>query len=172
MVGTVVVLLGMVGLFLIAVLPLWFLGALSRARRRKHGPVQDRDPRSGRPEAAGNTDRMGRADEPAPAGRSEDCPDIARPRPARGEPIEELSADLRRIRGRICTSDHLSATHQIALRKAYDQALMDTCELLETDHELEQHTVGIERDLERLRVEADLEGRGIVLHRPSTGRMT
>lgn len=92
------------------------------------------------------------------------------PRPARGEPIERLSADLRRLRGRICSSDpHGSASHDVALLRAYDQALVDTCELLDVEHELDHQTGGIERDLERLRVEAELEGRGIVLSRPPSG---
>lgn len=95
------------------------------------------------------------------------------PRPARGEPIERLSADLRRLRGRICSEDpRESAGHDMSLRRAYDQALSDACELLGVEHELDEDTAGIDRDLERLRVEAELEGRGIVLSRPPSGHTT
>jgi hypothetical protein len=82
-----------------------------------------------------------------------------------GTPIERLGADLRRLRGQIQTSDHCSASHQVALRQAYDSVLKDTCAMLQLSHELDRPTLGLERDIERLRVEAMLEARGIVIDR-------
>ena len=40
---------------------------------------------------------------------------------------------------------------------AYDQVLIQACSMLEIEHELRDATSGMERDIERLRVEAELE---------------
>ena len=80
-----------------------------------------------------------------------------------GIPIERLGSDLRRLRELIRHSDHCSATQQVALRQAYDRVLIETCEMLDLPHQLELPTEGLERDIERLRVEAMLEGHGIVI---------
>ena len=86
----------------------------------------------------------------------------------RGRPIEQLAADLRRLRVAVATDQHRSATHQLANRVAYDQLLMQACEMLDVQHDLRKDTAGPERDLERIRVEAELERAGIVLS--ATGR--
>ena len=52
------------------------------------------------------------------------------------------------------------------MRRAYDSVLIDTCRMLSVEHELDLPTAGIERDIERVRVEAMLESRGIVLTPP------
>jgi hypothetical protein len=83
-----------------------------------------------------------------------------------GIPIERLGADLRRLRQLIQHSEHHSATQQVALRQAYDSVLSETCRMLSIEHELELPTAGMERDIERLRIEAELEAHGIVLSRP------
>lgn len=80
----------------------------------------------------------------------------------RGRPIEQLAADLRRMRGTVATDQRRSATHQLANRIAYDQLLMQACEMLRVSHDLDK-TSGPERDIERIRVEAELERAGIVL---------
>lgn len=84
-----------------------------------------------------------------------------------GVPIEQLGADLRRLRRQIRASEHCSATQQAALRQAYDQVLIETCAVVDVEHRLDLPTGGMERDIERFRVEALLEANGIVL---STGR--
>lgn len=84
----------------------------------------------------------------------------------RGTPIERLGADLRRLRYLIQHSEHHSATQQEALRRAYDSVLADTCRMLSVEHELDLPTAGMERDIERVRIEANLESRGIVLTPP------
>lgn len=84
----------------------------------------------------------------------------------RGTPVERLGADLRRLRLLIQHSEHHSATQQEALRQAYDAVLADTCRMLSVEHELDLPTAGIERDIERVRIEAILESRGIVLTPP------
>ena len=86
----------------------------------------------------------------------------------RGEPVEQLAADLRRLRVAVATDQQRSATHQQANRVAYDQLLMQACQMLNIPHDLGKNTVGPERDIERIRVEAELERAGIVLS--SAGR--
>ena len=81
----------------------------------------------------------------------------------RGRPVEQLAADLRRLRVAVRTDQRRSATHQLANRVAYDQLLMQACQMLNVPHELGKNTAGPERDIERIRVEAELERAGIVL---------
>jgi hypothetical protein len=81
----------------------------------------------------------------------------------RGIPLEQLAADLRRLRRAVATDQQRSATHQLANRVAYDQLLMQACEMLAVPHELDKKTAGPGRDIERIRVEAELERAGIVL---------
>jgi hypothetical protein len=80
-----------------------------------------------------------------------------------GVPIEQLAADLRRLRSAIAADEHRSAAHQMGNRLAYDRVLVQACDMLGMEHELDQETSGIERDIERLRVEADLESVGVVI---------
>jgi ABC-type phosphate transport system auxiliary subunit len=80
-----------------------------------------------------------------------------------GVPIEQLAADLRRLRAILGTDAHRSAAHQMGNRLAYDKLLMQVCEMLEIEHDLEGESIGFERDIERIRVEADLERAGLIL---------
>jgi hypothetical protein len=80
-----------------------------------------------------------------------------------GIPIEQLAADLRRLRAILGTDAHRSAAHQMGNRLAYDKLLMQVCEMLEIEHELEGDSIGFERDIERIRVEAELERAGVIL---------
>ena len=90
--------------------------------------------------------------------------DAGEPAPhLRGRPIEQLAADLRRLRVAVATDHPRSATHQLANRVAYDHLLMQACEMLDVPHDLGKQTAGRERDIERIRVEAELERAGIVL---------
>jgi hypothetical protein len=81
----------------------------------------------------------------------------------RGVPIEQLAADLRRLRGLLNTDAHRSAAHQMGNRLAYDKLLMQVCQMLEIEHDLEGESIGFERDIERIRVEAELERAGLIL---------
>ena len=80
-----------------------------------------------------------------------------------GVPIEQLAADLRRLRAILGTDAHRSAAHQMGNRLAYDKLLMQVCEMLEIEHDLEGESIGFERDIERIRVEAELERAGLIL---------
>jgi biopolymer transport protein ExbB/TolQ len=80
-----------------------------------------------------------------------------------GVPIEQLAADLRRLRAILGTDAHRSAAHQMGNRLAYDKLLMQVCQMLEIEHDLEGDSIGFERDIERIRVEAELERAGVIL---------
>jgi len=84
-------------------------------------------------------------------------------RSQQGVPIEQLAADLRRLRTILGSDSHKSAAHQMGNRLAYDKLLMQVCEMLEIEHELATDSVGFERDIERIRVEAELERAGLIL---------
>ncbi len=78
-----------------------------------------------------------------------------------GIPIEKLAADLRRLRVAVRGDANRSAAHQMGNRLAYDRVLMQACAMLEIEHELAGDSIGFERDIERLRLEAELERAGI-----------
>ncbi|HEU5485423.1 MAG TPA: hypothetical protein VFU98_10985 [Microlunatus sp.] len=80
-----------------------------------------------------------------------------------GTSLERLVADLRRLRQAVCTDEHRSAAHQLGNRLAYDRVLMQICVMLDIEHELDTEVSGLERDIERIRVEAELERAGVVL---------
>jgi hypothetical protein len=80
-----------------------------------------------------------------------------------GVPIEQLAADLRRLRSILSSDAHRSAAHQMGNRLAYDKLLRQVCEMLEIEHELDGDSIGFERDIERIRVEAELERAGLIL---------
>jgi hypothetical protein len=81
-----------------------------------------------------------------------------------GVPIEQLAADLRRLRALLGQDEHRSAAHQMGNRLAYDRLMMQICEMLDIEHELAGDSIGVERDIERFRVEAELERAGVVLN--------
>jgi hypothetical protein len=80
-----------------------------------------------------------------------------------GRPLEQLVVDLRRLRRLVATDEHRSAAKQFGDRIAYDYVLAQLCDMLGIPHGLHEQTGGHERDLERFRVEAELERAGIVL---------
>src|SRR5829696_7057089 len=79
-----------------------------------------------------------------------------------GVPLEQVAANLRRLRGVLIVDAHRSV-HQISNRAAYDQVLIQASEMLQIEHDLAKRSAGMERDIERLRVEAELERAGVVL---------
>jgi hypothetical protein len=84
-------------------------------------------------------------------------------RKVQGVPLERVAADLRRLRTVVSTDAHRSAAHQMGNRLAYDKVLIQACEMLQIEHELGNNSAGMERDIERIRVEAELERAGVVL---------
>ena len=84
-------------------------------------------------------------------------------RTQQGIPLEQLAADLRRLRSLLGQDEHRSAAHQMGNRLAYDRLMIQICEMLHIEHELNRDSLGVERDIERFRVEAELERAGVVL---------
>lgn len=80
-----------------------------------------------------------------------------------GVPIEQLAADLRRLRTVLRGDAHRSAAHQMGNRLAYDRLLIEACAMLEISHELGENSAGMERDIERVRIEAELERAGVAV---------
>jgi hypothetical protein len=91
-------------------------------------------------------------------------------RDQRGIPLEQVAANLRRLRAVLTRDAHRSAAHQMGDRLAYDQVLIQACEMLEIEHDLATESAGMERDIERLRVEAELERAGVVLSERNYGQ--
>ena len=84
-------------------------------------------------------------------------------REQQGAPIEQLAADLRRLRATLATDEHRSAAHQMGNRLAYDKLMIQICEMLDIEHDLAGDSIGMERDIERIRIEAELERAGVAL---------
>jgi hypothetical protein len=80
-----------------------------------------------------------------------------------GLPIEEVAANLRRLRTVVAADAHRSAAHQIGNRLAYDRVLSQACDMLGVEHDLAKESSGMERDIERFRLEAELERAGVIL---------
>jgi len=87
-----------------------------------------------------------------------------------GVPIEQVASNLRRLRRVIAQDTGHSAAHHLGNRLAYDRVLTQACAMLDIEHDLGQETGGMERDIERLRVEAELERAGVVLSSPRFGQ--
>ena len=84
-----------------------------------------------------------------------------------GRPIEDIAASLRRIQYWLDTyADPRpipgKATKLTAAATAYDRVLVDACHALEVREALEG-TEGLDREAERLRIQAALEDAGLVL---------
>ncbi|MFD5828408.1 hypothetical protein [Lentzea sp. NPDC060358] len=77
-------------------------------------------------------------------------------------PIERIAADLRRVRrARARFGPGVSATKKIGARQAYDALLEQACAALGVEHRLRELPEGVEREVERLRVETRLEDLGL-----------
>lgn len=88
--------------------------------------------------------------------------DLERLRRPTGRPLEQLVADLRRLRTTVDNDQHRAAAKQLGDQLAYDQVLIQLCRMVGVDQKLADLT-GRERNLERLRAEVELERAGIVL---------
>lgn len=93
-----------------------------------------------------------------------DLPELADNRPA----IEHIAADLRRLgRQRLTASGR---SRRAAIERAYDERLRQACRSLGVQHYLDVLD-GIDREIERIRIEGELGALGLVLPAaPGTGR--
>jgi hypothetical protein len=82
----------------------------------------------------------------------------------KGLPIEQLAADLRRVhRLLVQCPDGTPMVRRVATRDAYDELLRQACAAVEVRHELDVLPEGMERDMERLRVEEALRDAGLTI---------
>ncbi|GAA4527337.1 hypothetical protein [Amycolatopsis samaneae] len=87
-----------------------------------------------------------------------------RPPVPAGPPIERLAADLRRVhRELVRCPPGTSAARRIGTRRAYDALLGQACRQVEVPHRLDGLPEGIDRDLERLRIEESLRSCGLAV---------
>ncbi|HEX6754974.1 MAG TPA: hypothetical protein VF109_03410 [Mycobacteriales bacterium] len=85
-----------------------------------------------------------------------------------GPPLERIAADLRRLSGaRRLLPRGTSRARQQGLLRAYDEVLGLACAALDVPHALAEMPPGMDRDLERLRVEEALRGCGLALDPPA-----
>ncbi|WP_143086771.1 hypothetical protein [Lentzea flaviverrucosa] len=77
-------------------------------------------------------------------------------------PIERIAADLRRVRRvRAGFEPGASAANKIGARQAYDALLVQACDALGVEHRLGSLPEGMDREIERLRVEERLRDHGL-----------
>lgn len=83
------------------------------------------------------------------------------PEPVR-PPIERLAADLRRVHRTLAGfPPGTPAVRRRATREAYDALLVQACTALDVPHRLDTVGEGMDREVERLRVEEALRSAGI-----------
>ncbi|UUZ57831.1 hypothetical protein [Nocardioides sp. B-3] len=84
-----------------------------------------------------------------------------------GPPIEQIAADLTRLREATLSSPPgTSHVRRVATLAAYDDALARACPALGLPDTLSELPLGTDREAERLRVEALLEDAGLRFTRP------
>lgn len=78
-------------------------------------------------------------------------------------PIEKVVADLRRLRRQRAGIAQRSPVWRAAIEDAYDDRLRLACERLGIAEHLPELS-GVDREIERVRLEGELEAAGITLH--------
>lgn len=85
-----------------------------------------------------------------------------RPPPPPRQPIQELAADLRRVHRLLAQfSPGTPMARRVGTRQAYDALLADACDAVEIPHRLGEIPEGMDREIERLRVEESLRTAGL-----------
>ncbi|HEX6343682.1 hypothetical protein [Umezawaea sp.] len=86
------------------------------------------------------------------------------PAPPSGPSIEQVSADLRRVH-RILAGYEAGTpvARRRGAREAYDALLVQACRAVEVEHRLDSLPEGVDRELERLRVEESLRAAGLAI---------
>ena len=78
-------------------------------------------------------------------------------------PIEKLASDLRRLRRQRAGIAQRSPMWRAAVEDAYDDRIALACKWLGIDEHLAELT-GVDREIERVRLEGELEAAGLTLH--------
>ncbi|UJW31404.1 hypothetical protein L3Q67_40510 [Saccharothrix sp. AJ9571] len=85
-----------------------------------------------------------------------------RPLPPAHPPVQDLVADLRRVHRLLAAySPGTPAARRTGTRQAYDALLAEACAVVEVPHRLDTLPEGLDRDLERLRLEHALRTAGL-----------
>jgi len=82
-----------------------------------------------------------------------------------GRPVQKIAADLRRLSTLARDPAPISAARRLGVQRAYDDTLAEACRALGLEQRLAELD-GLDRDLERLRLEGALEASGLVLRGP------
>ncbi|MQA08588.1 MAG: hypothetical protein GEU98_08545 [Pseudonocardiaceae bacterium] len=87
-----------------------------------------------------------------------------RPRPPKGPPIQSLAADLRRVHRTLAQyGPGTPIVRRVGARQAYDALLVQACAAVDVEHHLDTLPEGIDREMERLRVEESLRSAGLAI---------
>jgi hypothetical protein len=88
---------------------------------------------------------------------------LPRPQPVTFDhPVEQIAADLRRLAAARADIPHGTPhTRRLGLQLAYDDTLIAACRALDLPQSLSVLPRGLDRELERLRVEESLESAGL-----------
>ncbi|PXY34763.1 hypothetical protein DI005_01780 [Prauserella sp. PE36] len=87
-----------------------------------------------------------------------------RPPATSAVPVERLAADLRRVhRALVGLAPDAPMLRRRATYQAYDALLVQACRAVDVPQRLDAVPEGIERDVERLRVEEALRGAGLAI---------
>jgi hypothetical protein len=87
-----------------------------------------------------------------------------RPPVAEGPPIERLAADLRRVHRALAgLAPDVPVVRRRATRQAYDALLVQACHAVGEQHWLDTLPEGVEREVERLRIEESLRRSGLAV---------
>jgi hypothetical protein len=77
-------------------------------------------------------------------------------------PIERLAADLRRVNRTMKEfPPGTPAVRRLATRQAYDALLVQACRAVDVPHRLDALAEGLDREVERLRIEEALSDAGV-----------
>jgi hypothetical protein len=88
---------------------------------------------------------------------------LEEPAPAPDPPIEKLASDIRRLRRQRAGIAQRSPMWRAAVEDAYDDRITLACKCLDIDAHLAELT-GVDREIERVRLEGELEAAGLALH--------
>ena len=83
-----------------------------------------------------------------------------------GPALEKLAVEIRRLGDVLADPRPISAVRWIGVQRAYDESLIRACQALDIPHQLD--VADRDSNLERLRIEAELQEAGLVLRAPVT----
>lgn len=93
-----------------------------------------------------------------------------RPDPLATPPVEQIAADLRRVHRLLMRMpEGASYARRRGAEQAYEDLLAAACRAVGIEHQLGGLPDGLDRDIERLRVEAALQQAGLVIRGHAVG---